>query len=273
MCVSGLDRPLRVVSCVVVCAFSLRCEMSRPVLQPRRVCFVRPPSSSSVLELHSTRHGEETQRPAAAAAPQAHEGRREERGGYGGVQVTCHTVCACCCPAMLLPRGRCVHVPGPTCRRPVAVGLAGGWVGWLHARSPARSLTHSSRASGTAIGRAERQESARYAVTEWGRMCWRTAHCLICRVRLASRSQIRRRRSLTMAAAAAAPPDTTEGGPSDPQLYLQELSLQDCTCQPPTLLPHWRKWATKSHSGKKKPQPAPRGGHARSETRGHHGKA
>ena len=61
------------------------------------------------------------------------------------------------------------------------------------------------------------------------------------------------------AAASAAP---TSADAIDPQLYLQELSLQDCTCTAPSLLPSWKRWATKSKSGKPKTHPPQRGGHA-----------
>lgn len=63
-----------------------------------------------------------------------------------------------------------------------------------------------------------------------------------------------------------APPASSvgDGDGGDPQLYLDELTLQDCTCSGrPTRLPHWRKWSSKTAAGKKKIQPTPRGGHSR----------
>lgn len=71
--------------------------------------------------------------------------------------------------------------------------------------------------------------------------------------------------ALAMSAVAAA----ATGSEADPQMYLEELALQDCSCTAPLILPQWRKWAMKSRSGKKKPHPQGRGGHAASDMHAH----
>lgn len=54
------------------------------------------------------------------------------------------------------------------------------------------------------------------------------------------------------AAAEAGAAGAASGEDGDPQLYMQELSLQECLCTPPELLPHWKRWNKKTSAGKKK---------------------